>query len=165
MSDRPQADLPEIPSGDGEPIVPARKPPRTPADTLTSAMIVYILINLLWAIPMVSVPESFFDLILREEPLAGQFDGLRWLGAVLLAWAISGILVLARPEGRAIFVTTGALQLTFAALVSLYTWSIDPEQWEIWYHIVGSGLFGAGAIYMWWARLRARQIFKGQGAT
>ena len=162
MSDRPQADLPEVPPGDGQPEAPVRKPPRTPAETLTTAMVVYILINLLWAVPMTAVPESFFELILRDEPIAGQFDGLRWLGAVLLAWAISGILVLARPEGRAIFVTTGALQLTFAALVSLYTWSADPEQWDMWYHVAASGLFGGGAVYLWWARLRARQIFKGQ---
>lgn len=164
MSDQPQADLPELPEGAPRP-APVRKPPRTPADTLTAAMIVYIFINFLWALPLVILPEAFFDLILQEEPIAGQFDGLRWFGAVLLAWAISGILVLARPEGRAIFVTTGALQMTLAALVSLYTWSIDPEQWSLWYHVVGSSLFGASAIYMWWARLRGRAIFKGQAAS
>ena len=162
MTDRPQADLPEVPEGEEAPKL--KRQPRTPAETLTYAMVVYILINLLWALPMAIFPETFFDIILEGEPQSGQFDGLRWLGAVLLAWAISGILVLARPEGRAIFVTTGALQLSFAALVSLYTWSIDPEQWVLWYDIAGSAIFLAGAVYMWWARFRGRQIFKGARA-
>ena len=106
MMDRPQADFLEVPTGGGAPDAP-RKEPRTPAETLTSAMVVYITVNLLWALPLLVFPETFFDLILHDPPVSGQFDGLRWFGAVLLAWAVSGILVLARPEGRAIFVTTG----------------------------------------------------------
>ena len=160
MTDRPQADFPEVPSGGGAPEA-VRKEPRTPAETLTSAMVVYIMVNLLWALPLLVFPETFFDLILQDEPVSGQFDGLRWVGAALLAWAISGILVLARPEGRAIFVTTGALQLSFAGLVSVYTWSIDPDQWSLWYDIAGSVILGAGAIYLWWARVRARSVLKG----
>lgn len=163
MTDQPQAEFPELPpaAAEGE---RRKRVPRTPAETLTFAMVVYIFVNLLWGLPLAVVPTTFLDLIGLEPTIADELGGLRWFGAVLLAWAVSGILVLARPEGRAIFVTTGALQLSFAALVSLYTWSIDPDQWSLWYHLAGSSILGAGAIYLWWARFRGRSVFRGGGA-
>ena len=159
MTDRSQVDFPEGPSRGRAPHV-RRREPRTPVATLTFAMFVYIFVNLLWALPLLFSPQRFFSLILKGELVPGQFDGLRWFGAALLAWAVSGILVLARPEGRAIFVTTGALQLTFAGSLSLYTWYIDPDQWTLWYDIAGSSIFNIGAVYLWWARFRARAVLK-----
>ena len=101
--------------GSGEP-----REPRHPVDTLRIAMIVYIAVNLLYGIPLTFVPGSFLDVIGVEEATAGELGGLRWMGAMLLAWGVSGILVLARPVGRAYFVTAGALQLTFGAAAVLF---------------------------------------------
>ena len=85
------------------------------------------------------------------------------MGAVILAWAVSGILVLARPGGRAIFVTTGALQLTFGAASLLYSWSVSEYEWSTWYHALATLILAGGALYMWWARLRGREVLKAAG--
>ncbi|MFQ5554386.1 MAG: hypothetical protein ACE5GC_03305 [Acidimicrobiia bacterium] len=164
--DRPQAELPDAgaAAGSGSGVLAARVPRRhrEPAATLTSAMVVYIFINLLFGLPLFVFPEAFFDAIGLQESVADDLGGLRWVGAVILAWAISGILVLARPEGRAIFVTTGALQLTLGAFGLLYSWSVGEHDWSTWYQAVASAVLTGGALYLWWARFRGRAIFKGR---
>jgi len=157
--DQQRAELPE--TGDGERGQRSPRRQREPAATLTSAMVVYIFINLLFALPLFASPEAFFDAIGLREAVANDLGGLRWVGAVILAWAIAGILVLARPEGRAIFVTTGALQLSLGALGFLYSWSLSEHRWSTWYHALASGILTGGALYLWWARFRGRAIFKG----
>ena len=134
---------------------------RDPAAVLNLAMVVYIFVNLLFALPLVIFPEAFFDVIGLPERVAEDLGGLRWVGAVLLAWAVSGILVLARPGGRAIFVTTGALQLTAAALAFLYSWSVDEFEWDSWYHLLSIVILVLGSVVLWWARFVGRRVFKG----
>jgi hypothetical protein len=142
----------------------ARRPRRDPAVTLTWAMLVYIFVMMLFALPLVIFPEAFFDVVGLDDAVADDLGGLRWVGATLLAWAVSGILVLARPGGRAIFVTTGSLQLTFAALALLYSWSIGEYSWSTWFQVVATVITGAAAIVLWWARLRGRKIFRAEVA-
>jgi len=139
---------------------PPRKP-RDPAQTLMSALVVYIFVNLALALPLVILPEAYFDAIGLDEITADRLGGLRWVGAVILAWAITGILVLARPEGRGVFVTAGALQLTLGALAFLYSWSINEYEWATWYQALVTAVLAVGAIYLWWARLRGRRVLKG----
>ncbi len=160
--DEPRADLPDPGAPEGPITEPKRvKRPRDPAMTLTTAMVVYIFVNMIFALPLVIFPATFFDAIGLSDRVADELGGLRWVGAVLLAWAVAGILVLAKPEGRAIFVTTGALQLTLGALAFLYSWSIGEYGWSTWYQALASAVLSGGAIYLWWARLRGRAIFKG----
>ena len=124
-------------------------------------MVVYVFINLIFALPVLVAPEAFFDSIGLTDQVADQLGGLRWVGAVLLAWAVSGIIVLARPGGRAIFVTTGALQLTFGAVAFIYSWTISEYEWSTLYHFVATAVLAVGSAYMWWARLRGRSVLKG----
>ena len=131
---------------------------RDPAVVLTGAMLVYIFVMLLFALPLVIFPQTFFDLIGLDDGVARDLGGLRWFGATLLAWAISGILVMARPGGRAIFVTTGALQLTLGALSLLYSWSVSEYEWSSWYHVVATLILGGSAAYLWWARVAGRRV-------
>jgi hypothetical protein len=133
---------------------------RDPAATLNLAMVVYIFVTLLFALPLVIAPAAFFDAIGMPEDVASELGGLRWVGAVLLAWAVSGILVLARPGGRAIFVTTGALQMTFAALSFLYSWSIDEFAWSRWYHLFATVVLICAATVLWWARATGRKVLR-----
>ena len=159
--DPPLEELPELPE---QPAPAAGKKPRVkrdPASTLTSAMLVYIFVTMLLALPLVIVPGAFFDVIGLEDSVAEQLNGLRWVGAVLLAWAVSGILVLARPEGRAIFVTAGALQMTFAALSLLYSWSVSEYEWSTWYQVIITVVVLAAAVFLWWARLAGRRVLSG----
>lgn len=137
-----------------------RKSLLDPAATLTSAMVVYIFINLLFGLPLVLFPAKFFDLVGLEDEVASQLGGLRWVGATLLAWAISGILVLARPGGRAIFVTAGSLQLSLAAAAMLYSTSLGEYEWSLWFQLTMTLITVIGALYMWWARLRGRSMLR-----
>lgn len=141
----------------------ARRQPRDPAATLNIAMLVYIFVTMLFALPLVILPVTFFDAIGLGERTAADLGGLRWVGAVLLAWAISGILVLARPGGRAIFVTTGALQFTLGALAFLYSWSIGEYEWDIWYQAFATVTLVAGSLVLWWARFSGRKVLKRMG--
>lgn len=139
--------------GSGQP-----REPRHPVDTLRIAMIVYIAVNLLYGIPLTFVPGSFLDVIGVEEATAGELGGLRWMGAMLLAWGVSGILVLARPVGRAYFVTAGALQLTFGAAAVLYSWLIGDGLGAVWFETLTVAIFVGSAAYLSWARLKARAV-------
>lgn len=133
---------------------------RDPAATLNWAMAVYIFINLLYGLPLAAAPNAFFRIVGLEEAAALQLGGFRWFGAALLAWAISGILVLARPGGRAIFVTAGAFQLTMAAVALLYSWSVSEYQWSTWFHAVTTLIMVGGAAYLVFARMAGRKVLR-----
>ena len=139
--------------GSGQP-----REPRDPVDTLRIAMIVYIAVNLVYGVPLTFFPGSFLDVIGVEEASASELGGLRWMGAMLLAWGISGILVLARPFGRAYFVTAGALQLSFAAAAVVYSWLVGDGLGEVWFDTLTAVIFVGSAIYLSWARLKARAV-------
>lgn len=142
-----------------------RRPSRDPAVTLNLAMVVYIFIDLLFALPLLIFPVAFFDLIGLDDRTAQDLGALRWVGAMLLAWAVSGIFVLARPGGRAIFVTTGALQLSLGALAFLYSWSLDEYEWSVAYHLIATAILVLGSVFLWWARFVGRSVFRSEVGT
>jgi len=158
VTDQP---TPEELNPEGISIEPARTR-RDPAGTLSMAMVVYIFVNLAFALPLVIFPSAYLNLIGLDDAVADELGGLRWVGAMLLAWSISGIQVMARPGGKAVFVTTGALQLTFGAVAFLYSWSIREYYWDLWYQVLSSLLLTGGAVYMWWARMSGRKLLKGK---
>lgn len=160
MTDEPRSALSPTPEERPEPAPIEARRPRDPASTLNLALLVYVLVMLVFALPLVIFPVTFFDAIGLDERTAQDLGGLRWVGAVLLAWAISGILVLARPGGRAIFVTTGALQFTLGALGFLYSWSLREYAWDLWYHLLATAVLVAGSVVLWWARLSARKVLR-----
>jgi hypothetical protein len=157
VTDRPHFEEPDA----GDEVADIRRARKDPAATLASAMIVYVFVNLAFALPLVILPTTYFDIIGLDGAVADNLGGLRWVGAVLLAWAVTGIVVMARPEGRAVFVTAGAFQLSFAALAFLYSWSVREYQWDVWYQALASGLLTTGAVYLWWARMSGRKVLKG----
>ena len=142
----------------GEEPAPEPRPPRDPADTLRIGLIVYIVVNLTLGIPLLLVPVGFLDFIGVETAIAEQLAGLRWVGAVLVAWGISAVLVLARPVGRAYFVTVGALQMTFAAAAFLYSWWRNESLGSGWFQVAAGIVLVGSAAYLWWARLKARSV-------
>jgi len=163
VSDRlePEDLVPEEPPSAAPPV----RKTRDPAATLTSALVVYIFVNLALALPLVIFPVAYFDLIGLDGTVADQLGGLRWVGAMLLAWSITAIAVLARPEGRAVFVTAGAAQLSMGAFAFLYSWSIHEYKWSTWYQAVVSLVLMGGAVYLWWARMSSRKLLKGSRAA
>lgn len=139
--------------------VPGRRPRRDPAATLNVALFVYIVVTALFAIPLLIFPGRFFDVIGVDKIIARELDGIRWFGAMLAAWTVSGILVLARPKGRAIFLTTAALQLSAGAAGFVYTWLTDAVLGSKAIHAIGMVILILSAAYLWWARLRSRKVF------
>lgn len=137
---------------------------RDPASTLSMAMLVYIFVNLAFALPLVIFPEAYFDVVGLDDAVADDLGGLRWVGAMLLAWSIAAIQVMARPEGKSVFVTTGAFQLTFGAVAFLYSWSVREYSWDLWYQVLASLVLTLAAVYLWWARMSARKVLKGESA-
>jgi hypothetical protein len=150
---------------DGEQAPRRRRRPADPAKTLNTALLVYILINLFFALPLVVDPERFFDVIGLTAVESAATGGLRWFGAMLLAWAVSGLFVLARPVGRGIFVTTGALQLTFGSVALVYSWIGGEPDWSTQYHALMVVISTGGAIYLWWARFRSRAVLRHEPAA
>ena len=144
----------------GAPSSPRKRKPANPAKTMNTALLVYILINLFFALPLVIDPERFFDVIGLTHLESAATGGLRWVGAMLLAWAVSGLFVLARPGGRGIFVTTGAMQLTFGAVALVYSWMVSEQDWSTQYHALMVVISIGGAIYLWWARFMARSVLR-----
>jgi ABC-type Fe3+-siderophore transport system permease subunit len=142
---------------------PEERKQRDPVSTLTSAMLVYIFVNLAFALPLAIFPAAYFDIIGLDSTVADQLGGLRWVGGMLLAWSIAAIQVMARPGGKSVFVTTGAFQMTFGAVAFLYSWSIREYKWDVWYQAIASIILTLGAVYMWWARMSARKLLKGTG--
>jgi len=159
VTDFPESEEPIQPDGVVEP-VPAKKK-RDPATTLTTAFVVYIFINLAFALPLVIFPVAFFEVIGIDETVASQMGGLRWVGAMLLAWSITAIAVMARPGGKGVFVTAGAAQLTMGAIGFLYSWSINEYYWSTWYQALASIVLTAGSVYLWWARMSGRKLLRG----
>lgn len=143
------------PGYEGEPI---ERAPRDPENTLRAALLVYISVNLLLGVPLTLVPSGFLDLIGINPDTAATLGGLRVFGAMLVAWGVAAMLVIARPIGRAYFVTAGVLQLTFGAVAFVYSWAIGESLGAVWFQVVAAAILSGSAGYMWWARYRVRGL-------
>ena len=143
------------------PAASAPRQKRDPAGTLSLAMLVYIAVNAIFGV-LLLFPAQFYDFVGVRSSIADDLGGLRWVGAMLLSWAVAAILVLARPVGRAFFVTTGSLQLTVVAVALAYSLAIDDGLGATWFQILSALIWAAAAGVMWWARLGARKVLSGK---
>jgi hypothetical protein len=134
-------------------------PPDGRSGTLRWAMLWYGAVNLTVGLPLMLVPVEFLRLIGVDDATAVELGGLRWIGAMLVAWGIAGLLIMARPAGRAYFVTAGALQMTFGAGALLYSSFSDEQLASLWFHTLITVVFVATAVYLWVARFRAKDAF------
>ena len=147
-------------AGDDRPleaIDPAPPPDR--ARSLRWAMLWYIAVNLAIGLPLMLVPVEFLRLVGVDDATAVALGGLRWIGAMLVAWAVAGMIIVARPGGRAYFVTAGALQMSFGAGALIYSSVTEEQLGSLWFHTLVTVLFVASAVYLWVARFRAREAF------
>ena len=134
-------------------------PPPDRARSLRWAMLWYIAVNLALGLPLMLIPVEFLKLVGVNDATAVALGGLRWIGAMLVAWAVAGIIIVARPGGRAYFVTAGALQMTFGAGALIYSSVTEEQLGSLWFHTLVTVLFVASAVYLWVARFRAREAF------
>jgi len=111
-------------------------------------------------LPLMLVPVEFLRLVGVDDAAAVALGGgLRWIGAMLVAWAVAGMTIVARPGGRAYFVTAGALQMPFGAGALIYSSVTEEQLGSLWFHTLVTVLFVATAVYLWVARFRAREAF------
>ena len=137
----------------GPPAVPSR------SGTLRWAMLWYVAVNLAVGLPLLLIPVRFLSLIGVDDATAIALGGLRWVGAMLVAWAVAALMIVARPAGRAYFVTGGALQMTFGAAALLYSSFAEEQLASLWFHTLITVVFVGTAIYLWVARFRAKEAF------
>jgi hypothetical protein len=145
-------------AGEEEPL-PAVESALDRSSSLRWAMVWYIAVNLAIGLPLLLVPVEFLRLIGVDDATAVALGGLRWVGAMLVAWAVAGMLLVARPGGRAYFVTAGALQMTFGAAALIYSSLVEEQLGSLWFHTLVTVLFVGTAVYLWVARFRARAAF------
>ena len=134
-------------------------PPPDRARSLRWAMLWYIAVNLALGLPLMLIPVEFLRLAGVDDATAVALGGLRWIGAMLVAWAVAGMIIVARPGGRAYFVTAGALQMSFGAGALIYSLVTDEQLGSLWFHTLVTVLFVGTAVYLWVARFRAREAF------
>ena len=134
-------------------------PPPDRARSLRWAMLWYIAVNLALGLPLMLIPVEFLELVGVDDATAVALGGLRWIGAMLVAWAVAGMIIVARPGGRAYFVTAGALQMSFGAGALIYSSVTDEQLGSLWFHTLVTVLFVGTAVYLWVARFRAREAF------
>lgn len=134
-------------------------PPPSRTGSLRWAMLWYIAVNLVLGLPLMLVPVEFLRLVGVDDATAVALGGLRWVGAMLVAWAVAGIIIVARPVGRAYFVTAGALQMTFGAGALLYSSFVEEQLGSLWFHTLLTVVFVATAVYLWVVRIRAKDVF------
>ena len=146
-------------AGDEElPLTEAAIPP-SPARSLRYAMLWYSAVNLAIGLPLMLVPVEFLRLIGVDDAGAVELGGLRWVGAMLVAWGVAALLIVARPAGRAYFVTAGALQMTFGAGALLYSSIVEEQLGSLWFHTLLTVVFVGTALYLWIVRFRAKEAF------
>jgi hypothetical protein len=138
-------------------------PPRDHAASLRWAMLWYIAVNLAIGLPLMLVPVEFLRLIGVDDATAAELGGLRWVGAMLVAWAVAGLTIVARPAGRGYFVTAGALQMSFGAGALLYSSVVEEQVGDLWFHTLITVVFVGTAVYLWVARFRAKAAFSLDG--
>ncbi|GMQ85200.1 MAG: hypothetical protein BMS9Abin07_0765 [Acidimicrobiia bacterium] len=127
--------------------------------TLRWAMLWYIAVNLAIGVPLLLIPVQFLNVIGVDDATAVELGGLRWMGAMLTAWAVAGIIIVLRPGGRAFFVTAGALQMSFGAAALLYSSVVEEQLASLWFHTLVTVVFVGTAVYLWVARFRAKEEF------
>lgn len=144
-----------------EPAAEARKP-RTPRGTLNLALIAYIAVNLAYGVPLLIAPDFIWGTIAGASGEAeAALSTTRWGGAILVAWAVGAFLLMAVPRGQRTFLTTLALQYSLAAAaiaVSALAGEFDDAGIRTWFPWLSVTVIGAGALYLWFARLKARDL-------
>jgi len=140
---------------------PAPKPePLQPGTHLRLSVLIYVGINVVYGLPIALWPDLIWDTVAGGD--SAELVGLmsaRWAGAILLAWAVGGLLVLTRPQGRQTMVTTFALQTSFATVALIVSALADEFVWaDTWFVLFAIVAIGAESLYLWYGRWAGREV-------
>jgi len=136
------------------------KEPLEPGTHLRLSIFAYVAINLAYGLPIALWPALVWKTIGGNEgEQLAALKSFRWAGAILVAWAIGGVLTLTRPEGRQTMVTTFALQFTFAAAALVVSALADEFAFmPTWFVLLAIVAVGLNAMYLWYGRWAGRRV-------
>ena len=122
---------------------------------LKIVLIIFAIVALVYGLCYFFVPDFLVKLSGGEPVFHGW---LRWSGGVLIALGIGSILVILKPKGQGIFVTTIALGCLLAGLALIYGWITLGEEAHVWFTAVPTILVLAISVLLWWSRSQAKDI-------
>lgn len=139
---------------------PPEPTPLEPGTHLRLSVLAYIALNLAYGLPAALWPDLLWGTLGGgDDATVEVLRGMRWAGAILVAWAIGGLLVLTRPKGRQTMVTTFALQTSLAATALVVSALADEFRWaKTWFVLLAIIAVGATALYLWYGRWAARDV-------
>lgn len=138
----------------------AEPSPLEPGTHLRLSVLLSVVINLAYGLPVALWPDLIWGTLAGGTSAEVELlSGMRWSGAILIAWAIGGFLVLSRPKGRQTMVTTFALQFSLAAVALAFSALTDEFVWaDTWFVLVSIVGVGASALYLWYGRWAGREV-------
>ena len=149
------------PSGAAESKPPFPKEPRTPRSILNIGLLAFMIVSFGYGLPLLLWPDVLWGTVGGAE---GDFERAlgttRWAGAFLTAWAVGAFFVFTRPKGQRTFVTTITLQASLAS-AALFVSAVSGEFDDVvdtWFPWLSAVIVGLLALYLWYARVKARDI-------
>jgi hypothetical protein len=139
---------------------PRESVPLEPGTHFRLSVLLYVAVSLLFGLPTALWPGLIWGTLAgASDSVLAVMDGMRWAGAILIAWAAGGLLVLARPKGRQTMVTTFALQFSLATVALVFSALTDEFTWaETWFVVFSIVAVGGSGLYLWYGRWVGREI-------
>jgi hypothetical protein len=134
----------------------------TPAGTLRTAMLVYAAVNGVSGLILLLFPRVVWDTIGGAADLyAVAYDSTRLAGGPLIALAVAALVVLRDPRGQSTLVSVMVTEATLVAFGGWWNLVADDVPTNLWFEIAIPVASTVLAVYLAWARVRARRILKG----
>lgn len=150
------------PTAEPRPAIPGKEK-KAPEGTLASALIAYAGLNGVAGVLLLLIPRFVFVTMGRApRDFGAYFDVTRFVGGILIALAVGALLVLRKPQGQNTLVTVLALEATLVAVGLLMTIFIDTAPTSGLFNWLMAVISAALAVYLWWARIKARKVLKGE---
>ncbi len=149
----------DAPRQESEPKPP--KEPRSPGAVVRTALLIYIVVNVAYGLPMLLWPDLIWGTIggadgLRLEAL----ESMRWAGGVLLGLAIGAFFAFTRPAGQWTLMMGIGAHTSLAAVgiwLSLLAgeWTPTIDLWFVWLAAI---VVPIESLYIWYARFKGREL-------
>ena len=126
------------------------------SNLLKLTLIIFILITLAYGIIYLFVPQSAVEAS-GSDPVSSGW--LRWIGGIILALGVGGIMVYRKPEKQGIFITTLSLGSFLGGLALLYSGIFEPEGiGNIWHTIIPGIVLLILSIAFWISLKKNKQL-------
>lgn len=136
-----------------------QRKPRTPERTLRTAMFVVAGISGVYGGLLIAAPRFVWITLGGAAELHGPaYDGTRFVGGLMVGIAIAALFVLRSPATQNTLVTVMAFQATAAAGGNVLTLFSDEAATAWWFEWGAAIVTSAMALYIWWARFKARKL-------